>query len=319
MTDPSVLACGLTTLDLVQTVERVPGPDEKVVATDLLVTSGGPAANAAVTATALGSPARLLSRIGTGSVGRIAREDLTVRGVEVVDLAGPGASAAVSTVLVTRSTGQRAVVSVNATLPGQSSDPGSATGHGASAELLEQVLQGVRVVLVDGHHLDLALSVVAAARATGIAVLLDGGSWKPGLERLLPHVDVAVLSADFALPGRTPATSTLGDVADLGPPAVARTHGADPIELWVGGATVAVRVPQVEVVDSLGAGDVLHGALLAWLAGHAPTATGWQLGPLAAGLGAAAVVAARSCTAAGARGWLDMPGAVTGLCALVAD
>ena len=45
-----VLACGVAVLDVQQTVERLPGPDEKLVANELLVASGGPAANAAVTA-----------------------------------------------------------------------------------------------------------------------------------------------------------------------------------------------------------------------------------------------------------------------------
>jgi len=316
VTGPSVLACGLTTLDLVQTVDRLPGPDEKVVATGLLVSSGGPAANAAVTATALGRPARLLSRIGTGSVGRLVADDLAGRGVAIVDLGAAGTDPAVSTVLVTRSTGQRAVVSVNATLRGQGPGAGStATGTGTpTAGLVDELLQGVLAVLVDGHHLDLAVPVAAAARAGGILVLLDGGSWKPGLERLLAHVDVAVLSADFALPGRTPATSTLGEVAATGPTAVARSHGPEPIELWSHGTTLTVPVPHAEVVDTLGAGDVLHGALLAWLAGHPSTA----LDLLAEGLTVAAAVAGRSCAAAGARGWLDVPGAADELSALVA-
>ena len=61
----TVLACGVAVLDVQQTVERLPGPDEKLVANDLLVASGGPAANAAVTAAALGISARLVTRMAT--------------------------------------------------------------------------------------------------------------------------------------------------------------------------------------------------------------------------------------------------------------
>lgn len=53
-----VLACGVSVLDVQQTVDRLPEPDEKLVADELLVASGGPAANAAVTAVALGVGAR---------------------------------------------------------------------------------------------------------------------------------------------------------------------------------------------------------------------------------------------------------------------
>ena len=84
------------------------------MATDLLVASGGPAANAAVTAVALGVGARLVTRIGESPLGTLISADLGAHGVDVVDRAGPRDQPAVSTVLVTRGTGQRAVVSVNA-------------------------------------------------------------------------------------------------------------------------------------------------------------------------------------------------------------
>ena len=49
-----MVCCGLATLDVVQVVDALPGADEKVVARSLAVTFGGPAANAAATAVALG-------------------------------------------------------------------------------------------------------------------------------------------------------------------------------------------------------------------------------------------------------------------------
>src|SRR5674476_457860 len=72
-----VLTCGLATLDVVQTVDHVPAPDEKLVATDLVVAAGGPAANAAVTCSALGIPARLLTRIGDGPLAATTRSVAT--------------------------------------------------------------------------------------------------------------------------------------------------------------------------------------------------------------------------------------------------
>src|SRR5665647_1611839 len=252
-----VLTCGLATLDVVQTVDHVPAPDEKLVATDLVVAAGGPAATAAVTCSTLGIPARLLSRIGDGPLASIVAADLREAGVDVVDVGGPGLSPPVSTVLVTRGTGERAVVSVNATASGARQLDGSGT------DLLAGLLAGAVVVLVDGHHLDLALGCARAARERGIPVVLDGGSWKPGLEALLPLVDVAVLSADFAVPG---ARDPLAAVRRAGPRVVAQSHGPGPIRVLTYEGITTVEVPAVEVVDTLGAGDVLHGALVAWLA-----------------------------------------------------
>ena len=291
----TVLACGVAVLDVQQTVDRFPGPDEKVVATELLVASGGPAANAAVTAAALGAGARLLTRIGDSPLGRLIGSDLARCGVEVVDRADPLDEPAVSTVLVTRGTGQRAVVSINASR--RSAPDPDAVGP------VPPLLAGVGAVLVDGHHLDLALPVAAAARAAGIPVLLDGGSWKPGLERLLAQVDIAVLSADLHVPPelapRTghPADDVLAAVSALGPPVVARSHGPLPVEVLTRTGRSEVPVPRLQVVDTLGAGDVLHGALSVWVAARGT-------GDLLAGVAWAARIAADSCTASGARGWL---------------
>jgi sugar/nucleoside kinase (ribokinase family) len=293
----TVLACGVAVLDVQQTVDRLPGPDEKLVAHDLLVASGGPAANAAVTAAALGVGARLVTRIGASPLGTLIRADLAAHGVEVIDRAGPRDQPAVSTVLVTRGTGQRAVVSVNASQQARQPGPGSGRAEWAGA-----LLEGVDALLVDGHHLDLAIPLAAAARASGRPVLLDGGSWKPGLERLLALVDVALLSAVLRVPvelgrGGGRDDDVLADVVALGPPAVARSRGPLPIEVLTGAGRHEVPVPPVQVVDTLGAGDVLHGALAAWLAMRGTDG-------LLDGIAWSARVAADSCTAAGARGWL---------------
>ncbi len=294
-----VLACGVAVLDVQQTVDRLPGPDEKLVASDLLVASGGPAANAAVTAAALGVGARLITRIGDSPLGSLIGADLAAHGVDVVDRAGPLDQPAVSTVLVTRGTGQRAVVSVNASQHGATRPAGGRDEEDWAPALVD----GVDAVLVDGHHLDLALPLAEAARAAGVPVLLDGGSWKPGLEQLLALVDIALISDVLRVPadlggstGRA-GDDVLATVRALGPPAVARSRGPRPIDVLTGVGRAEVAVPHVEVVDTLGAGDVLHGALSAWLAVRGT-------GDLHQGLAWAARIAADSCTAAGARGWL---------------
>jgi sugar/nucleoside kinase (ribokinase family) len=293
-----LVCCGLATLDVVQVVDALPGPDEKVVARGASLAFGGPAANAAATAVALGVPTVLVTALGTGLVADAVRAGLAARGVEVVDLieGRPGAPA-VSTVLVTRSTGQRAVVSVNAT--------GVERLGAAAAGVADAVVRGADALLLDGHHLAAGVALAAAARGDGVPVLLDGGSWKPGLEELLALVDHAVLSADFAVdPGVTPAgEDALDAVATLGPATVARSAGGGPLR-WrsADGTRGVVRPPAIppgEVVDTLGAGDVLHGAFAAHVArgSDVPSA-----------LAAAVEVASASVRHAGALGWVDALG-----------
>ena len=171
--DPRLVCCGLTTLDVVQVVERVPGADEKVTALAGHVAFGGPAANAAATAVALGVPATLVTVLGAGPVAAAARAGLADRGVTVVDLLDGVADAAgwqlpVSTVLVTAGTGERAVASANGT-----GLPADLLGR-AAASVLPAALAGATCVLVDGHHLGAAVPLARAARERGVPVLLDG-------------------------------------------------------------------------------------------------------------------------------------------------
>jgi sugar/nucleoside kinase (ribokinase family) len=305
-----LVCCGLVTLDVLQVVDRLPAPDEKVVATDLDVTFGGPAANAAATAAALGVRVRLVTALGSGPVADLVRQGLRDAGVELVDLLdGAPATPAVSTVLVTRATGERAVVSVNATSTADLSERAGA--------LAGDALAGARVLLLDGHHLGAARSLAGPARSRGLTVVLDGGSWKPGLDGLLASVDHAVLSADFRLPdgfdraavrpdgaGRRAAggQGTVGDeaaVAALGPSLVARSAGSGPLRYRLADGTCGKiappDVPEGQVVDTLGAGDVLHGAYCAALAlGRSPVGA----------LGRAVEVASLSVRHRGARSWI---------------
>jgi sugar/nucleoside kinase (ribokinase family) len=280
-----VLACGLATVDVVQVVERMPGANEKAVALGTRVEAGGPALNAALTAALLGMPSRLATAVGRSPLAEVVRADCAANGVDVVDCAGEGFEVPVSSVLVTKSTGERAVVSRNA------------VGVSSWASMdLPRLLDGVSAVLVDGHHLPLAVAVATKARERGIPVLADAGSWKPGLETLLAHVDVLVASADLRVP-RIVGRPRLADLLALGPTWVARSDGADPVR-WqsADGTSGSVSVPEVEVVDTLGAGDVLHGAFIADLARHGTA-------DLPGTLTRAVAVASRSVSAAGARGW----------------
>ena len=232
-----MLLAGLCTVDLVQRVDELPAPGEKVQSLQVDVAAGGPATNAAVTAAALGAEATLLTVLGAHPLAALARADLEAHGVRVVDLAPENPEPPpVSAVAVRDRDGERTVVSRNA----------------AGSEATWSGTVDADVVLVDGHHPGLALSV---ARAAGdVPVVLDAGSWKPVLDELLPLVDVAACSAHFTAPEP--------GLHERGVPTVITTAGAGPVR-WstADGSSGEVPVAEVEARDTLGAGDVWHGAL----------------------------------------------------------
>ncbi|WP_400109914.1 PfkB family carbohydrate kinase [Cellulosimicrobium funkei] len=291
-----LVCCGLVTLDVVQVVDALPGPDEKVVARSLAATFGGPAANAAATAVALGVPTTLVTAVGHGPLAAVVRSELEAAGVALVDAADGAAGRAqpaVSTVLVTRATGERAVVSTNASGFDDLTDAPLVV-PGRAADLLDALGPG-DVLLLDGHHPGLALRVARRARERGCVVVLDGGSWKPDAPAMIGLCDAVVVSADFRPPG-VATDDVLDVVAALGPRLVARTRGPLPVEVLDAGERYEVAVPRPgAVVDTLGAGDVVHGAFAAAVA----RGSSWRLA-----LEDAVRVASRSVEHAGARGWI---------------
>ncbi|MFG2967865.1 PfkB family carbohydrate kinase [Streptomyces sp. NPDC048288] len=293
------LFVGLCTLDVIQLVDHVPGPDEKLTAREQVVAAGGPATGAAVAFGRLGGRPHLLTGIGSHPLALGIRADLDALGVRVTDLAaGRAEPPAVSSILVTASTGARAVASTNAT--GRRLRPPTDPDDLNDLNDLDELVASCDIAEFDGHHMELALAVAAAARTAGRPTVLDAGSWKDGTDRLLRSIDVAVCSADFHPPGTTTPAETLDFLRDHGVTWTAVTDGGAPIA-WAGpGGGGLVHVPETRVVDTLGAGDVLHGALTHHLTAHATL----DAPSFTDALARAAAVASRACASFGTRAWL---------------
>lgn len=272
------LFVGLVTLDLIYLADAPPIANQKIVAQETTIAAGGPATNAAIAFQHLGNRATLIGAIGSHPICHLIKSDLQACGVEVIDLDPTKTeSPPVSSIVVTRSTGDRAVVSINA------------VKSQITANSLN-LLDDVDIVLIDGHQMQLGATIAKQARAKNIPVAIDGGSWKSGFETVLPDVDYAICSANFKLP----TNQTVFDyLQSFGIPHIAITQGNNAIEL----PNLKIDVPQVPVVDTLGAGDIFHGAFCHYILKHSfPEA-----------LSKAAQVASHSCQLFGTREWMKRP------------
>lgn len=247
---PRGLFVGLTTLDLVQRVHRQPGVNDKIVALRSDTAAGGPATTAAVTFHALGGHSVLLSALGPGPVARLAVGELDRSGVHVVDSWSAGADLAISAITVLEGTGERSVVSRNAEDVAVVAPPD-----------LPGLVRDSDVVLIDGHHPELAMAAAQAARAAGVPVVLDCGSAKPVYAGLVPLAEAAVCSAGFTTDGLGGFDAVSAVLLASGTRMVAMTVGSEPVRWRTRQAAGVVDVPPVAVRDTLGAGDALHGAV----------------------------------------------------------
>lgn len=252
---PIGLFLGAATLDLHYLVPSFPDPNTKGPAERFGIYAGGPAANAAVAFAHLGGTAHLYTEVGVHPLGRAVAADLGEHGVHLHDMTPDSAyPPMLSSILTSADTGDRTVVA--------SRYPDTAS----SGALPGALPSGARVLLVDGFLHPACRDGAEQASRAGIPVVLDAGSWKPGLDGLLPFVDAAICSAEFRPPGATTHADVLGYLAARGIRRAAISRGPDPILVADGGSSGAVPVEPVSVVDTLGAGDVLHGAFCYHLA-----------------------------------------------------
>ncbi|AFY33586.1 sugar kinase [Calothrix sp. PCC 7507] len=279
------LFVGLVTLDLIYLAETAPKNNQKIVAVDYTVAAGGPATNAAVTFSHLGNQATVLGVVGSHPMTQLIRQDLANCRVAIADL-DPNHTAApsVSSIIVAQATGERAVVSMNAVKT-----------QAPSASIPLDSLQNIDIVLIDGHQIAVGHAIAQLAKAKNIPIAIDGGSWKPGFEKILPFVDYAICSANFHPPNCHTTTEVFAYLRSLNIPHIAITHGEQPIQYFSAGNSGIIDVPQIQAIDTLGAGDIFHGAFCNYI----------LQGNFTDALTKAANVAANACRFFGTRRWMD--------------
>jgi sugar/nucleoside kinase (ribokinase family) len=225
------LFVGLMTLDLIYLADAPPVANQKIVAQETTIAAGGPATNAAIAFQSLGNSATILGALGQHPMTQIIRADLEQYEVSIVDLDPNRIDfPPVSSIVVTKATGDRSVVSINAVKSQIQTDV-----------IPVDVLDSIDVILIDGHQMPVGAAIAQAAKQQGIPVVIDGGSWKPGLETVLPWIDYAICSANFRPPDDQDVFEFL---KSFGIKAIAITHGNQAIEAEMEGDRFQITVPQ---------------------------------------------------------------------------
>jgi sugar/nucleoside kinase (ribokinase family) len=331
---------GRTTLDVLYWVNRFPEEDTKMFADSTAMVPGGPAANAAITHALLMGEAALLTALGKTSRASLVRRELQQHGIMLIDLAAQTAyETPLSTVLVNTENGTRTVV-----------NPPSSSINLPQVEEWDESWGALPcMILCDGFRVKETLPFLQRCRAKGVPICLDGGSWKPGTEDLIPLLTAAICSERFKVPGLDTGSvldsgsgrdtgSELETNADLeegsyleagsyveagssldvgvkppeetrtdpepdvtlrwleqqGVPCGAVTRGSRPIVGLDRGRRFEIEIQDVHAVDTLGAGDVLHGAFCLRYA---------ATGDFEGSLRFASVIATQSCKGLGIGAW----------------
>ncbi|WP_342358501.1 PfkB family carbohydrate kinase [Terrarubrum flagellatum] len=246
----SVLCLGIATQDHVYGVPGFPTTGEKHRAHSVEIVGGGIAANASVAVARLGGRALLASRLGEDSTGRNIIEALEAEGVDCsLCRRFPGLKSSSSAVLVDGA-GERMVI--NYADPGIPDDP---------SWLPADLPRGVQSVMADTRWQAGALRMFGAARAAGAFGVLDGDRAPENRELLsaATHL-VFAMQAAREMTGHDDALQAIRAFPAPDHVSLAITDGVRGTYLRQGREIIVTPAFPVTAVDTLGAGDVFHGA-----------------------------------------------------------
>jgi sulfofructose kinase len=251
---PRILCIGIPVRDLTFRIDQLPERGFKVNASYFEQICGGNALNAAIGIARLGARASICGPMGDAaetSAGFIF-DQLAQEGIDTAHLVHmPGLVTPISNILIDPS-GERTIVSFR--------DPGLWKVHLPSADLL---LADCGAVLIESRCAEFGTDLCVEARRRGIPVIVDIDNAMSLRERLLTASSHLVFSSEAlqATAGVDDDAAALKKIAKLTPAFLAGTLGARGA-LWLDEHQNLRQTPAfpVQAVDTLGAGDVFHGA-----------------------------------------------------------
>ena len=247
----SILLAGVAVIDFVFKLEAMPRSAEKHRAQDASISGGGCAANAAVAVARLGGTARLSARVGEDMVGEMIVGDLEAEGVDCSLVRHiPGGRSSFSAVFIDAA-GDRQIVNFRD------------NEMSFDADWLERAdLGSFDAALADTRWPRGGAAMLRAARARGVPGVLDGEAPIAEAAESLGLASHIAFSAqglrDYH--GGDDLMAALRRIQAQTGAWVCVTDGAEGVTWLENGQPRHMAAFRVDVVDTLGAGDVWHGA-----------------------------------------------------------
>jgi ribokinase len=247
---------GNAAVDTIVRIARFPRPGETVVADSAVDDLGGKGANQAVAIARCGEPVGLTAAIGADPPGERIRSSLAAESVKTDGLwVWPGSTDR-CLISVDRD-GENAIVSLIEAA--RHFDPLAVTGIG------ERIAPGDWVALQGNLRPEITRDCLAAAKRRGATTVLNPSPAYAPADYDWSLVDLAVLNRGEAieLGRRDDPVEAVATLRAAGLGAAVLTLGAQGAVLFSTTSESRVAAPDVPAVDTVGAGDVFCGSLIA--------------------------------------------------------
>lgn len=252
-----ILCVGHATYDISVFVDGFPPENSKCETHELMESGGGPAANAAYLLSLWGHRCGFAGLIGKDGYGERIAEEFRSVGTDISLLEmRAGHATPVSIIVINKPTGSRTIINRKA------------GGASLQIEASALAMESPRALLFDGHELEASL---AALRAFPEAIsMLDAGSWREGTAALAGKVDYLAASERFALQAtglrnlesEANRRDCIAKLRDLSSKTIVVTLGEHGLIADDGTGFRHIPARPAKAVDTTGAGDIFHGALL---------------------------------------------------------
>jgi sulfofructose kinase len=254
---PLITCVGTAVLDHVYHVDVLPDREGKHFATDHRDVGGGPAASAAVAISRLGGRSRFVGGLGIDAAAEAILSDLAAERVDTRwvgrsrDLPSP-----TSAVLID-SSGERMIIN----------HTNQETMAGLEPLVVEATV-GATAVLTDLRWASGCVTALRSAAASGIPSVVDYDLSDVSSNAALELADYLIFSAPAlaSLTGTDDPAAGLQEVRMESPAWLAATAGASGTIYLAEHTPGEVLAFDVDPVDTLGAGDVFHGAFVLGIA-----------------------------------------------------
>lgn len=261
---PHILCIGMPVRDLAFRIEAIPSRGSKVPASQFEEIAGGNALNAAIGIVRLGGRAALCGPMGDAheTSARYIFDKLAEEGIDTRHLVHmPELVTPISAIMIDPS-GERTILTFR--------DPALWKVRLPDADAL---LKNCGAVLIESRCAPFATDLCAEARHRKIPVVVDGDGVMSLSEGLLTASSHLIFSSDAVrqTAGSDDDATALRKIAGLTSSFLAATRGPQGT-LWLdpAGAFQEAAAFPVDTVDTLGAGDIFHGAFtLALIEGQA--------------------------------------------------
>lgn len=265
-TSPVVTCAGVITIDVIAIVSSFPEQEGRVEAEDVFITGGGPASNAAVVLAKQDVSTAMVGSVGDDESGHQAISLLNSYGVDTTGITvDAGISTQTSCVIVDQSASTRSIVTTKA-------NPMKSLSARA-----QELIRESRWVHTD--HLGYRpVTEFCDGLENHPVVSLDSGN-APIRDLDLSKIELFIptVGSLMSLTGQSDLQTALDIAIERGSHAVVATEGSrgsharwDAVGAGYGHSEAAGQISvdaysDIDVVSTLGAGDVFHGALLAAL------------------------------------------------------